>query len=95
MVREYHARAADHLDVGWLLKSAGAGIGAGVRHGESIGRQLYRTLTSSPDALVRSIALEECPGDPALHDILRLRDRLMAVMQRWNGSAPLHAALTL
>jgi glycosyltransferase involved in cell wall biosynthesis/predicted O-methyltransferase YrrM len=100
VVREYHARAADQLDLGWLLKSAGAGIGW--RQGESVGRELYRKLTSSPDDVVR-ISLGDSPGDPALHDILRLRDRLMTAVQRWNGSAPRvfvygagqHAKLTL
>ena len=88
VIREYHTHAADRIDLGWLLKSAASGIGAGERPGEGLGRQFYRTLTSASDHVVSAAAFERPGGDPILHEILLLRDRLAAVIQRWSGSDP-------
>ena len=47
-MREYHAHAADRLDLGWLLKSAAAGVGADGRIGESIGPQSVQEAHDLP-----------------------------------------------
>jgi len=86
VIRQYHARRPDALDLGWTLKSARVG-------GATDGAQDLASLShcfSMPDDLLAVYAgLAPATGrDPYVHDLLAVRQRLAALVTTWQQTEP-------
>ena len=92
---QYRERRPDRLDLGWLVKYAGAAerarSGAPALDPDApVGRALYEHLLAIPDGqLVRYAGLSWTPvEDPFVRDMRTLRTRLAAIAARWRGTEP-------
>lgn len=86
VIRQYHARRPDTLDLGWTLKSARAGGGSGAHADLAMLSQFF----SMPDDLLAVYAGLASPEgrDPYVHDLVRVRERLHALVTRWQQTEP-------
>ena len=104
VVRQYHERRPEALDLRWIFKAAYAAInGASIattapRAGSAAdapvplsGKALYERFINVPDAELRGFAELEpswADSDPFFRDFAMLRRRIAPLVARWNTTSP-------
>lgn len=87
VIRQYHSRRPDELDLGWTLKSART---AGPSTAPLADLAALGQFFSMPDDLLAVYAGLASPDgrDPYVRDLLVVRERLQGLVTRWHQTEP-------